>query len=268
MQRTGMTLEDVVEVYSGFEGRLWELIMGEQIHIGGYASSKVLGDLAGWRPGQEVVDLCSALGAGMHFLVRTYGVKAYGVDATPLMVEESLRRLTESGLGDSTEVKLGDALDIPYPDGRFDGVWGEDAWCYVEDKERLISEAARVLRPGGTIAFTDWLTGPSGIDEESADRICRMMKFPYMLSLEEYSNLLERNGFRLTEVSDLTTDFADHLENYIGQLTGQRHFDAMQIIGWNREIFEYMGGEFAFMLKKARDGGFGRGRFVGVLEEQ
>ena len=263
MQRTGVTLEDVQQVYSGFEGRLWELIMGEQIHIGGYASSKVLGDLAGWKAGDEVVDLCSALGAGMHFLARTYGVKAYGVDATPRMVEESVRRLAAAGFG-NCEVKLGDVTAIPYPDGRFDGVWGEDAWCYVEDKARLISEAARVLRRGGKIAFTDWLIGPAGLDETSARRICGVMKFPDMLSIAGYTALLEKNGFEVLEASDHTEDFADHIQNYLGQLAGQRHFDAMQILGWNSEVFAYLGVEFGFMLEKAREGAFGRGRFLAV----
>ncbi len=267
MKKTGMTLEEVKQVYSGFEGRLWELIMGEQIHIGGYASSKALGDAAGWKPGDEVVDLCSALGAGMHFLARTYGVRAYGVDATPHMVEESKRRLSEAGLGESTEVKLGDVTAIPYPDCRFDGVWGEDAWCYVVDKGRLIEEAARVLKPGGTIAFTDWLIGPAGMDDESARRICTTMKFPDMLCMECYSSLLRKNGFRVIESSDLTADFADHIGNYLGQLAGQRHFDAMQILGWNTDVFNFLGSEFGFMLEKAREGAFGRGRFVAVKED-
>lgn len=265
MNKTGMTLANVQEVYSGFEGQLWELIMGEQIHIGGYASSRALGDLAGWKAGDEVVDLCSALGAGMHFLARTYKVKPYGVDATPHMVDEARKRLDAAGFTEA-EVLLGDVTAIPYPDGRFDGVWGEDAWCYVEDKEKLIAEAARVLKPGGKIAFTDWLIGPSGMDEVSAQRICSVMKFPDMLTQDEYTALLEKYGFRVIEASDHTPDFADHIGNYLGQLAGQRHFDAMQILGWNQDVFQFLGTEFGFMLEKARKGCFGRGRFVAVKE--
>ena len=52
-EKTGKTLNDVKEVYSGFEGALWELIMGEQIHIGGYPSSKALGDSAKWKEGEK-----------------------------------------------------------------------------------------------------------------------------------------------------------------------------------------------------------------------
>ncbi len=47
----GITLKDVQAVYSGAEGDLWELVMGERIHIGGFASSMDLADKAGIKPG-------------------------------------------------------------------------------------------------------------------------------------------------------------------------------------------------------------------------
>lgn len=43
---SGISLVDVQAVYDGAEGDLWELVMGEQIHIGGFVSSM---DLAGRR---------------------------------------------------------------------------------------------------------------------------------------------------------------------------------------------------------------------------
>ncbi len=264
MKKTGMKLSDVQEVYSGFEGALWELIMGEQIHVGGFASSKELGDSAGWKKDEEVLDLCCAVGGGVRFLTRVYDVKAYGVDATPHMVNRAIERIKADGFSDRIEIKLGDVTDIPYPDARFDGVWGEDTWCYVEDKEKLIKEAARVLKPGGRIAFTDWLVGPAGMNEEDSARICNTMKFPDMLDLFEYAELLEKNGFEILETADLTQTMAEHIENYLGQLAGQRHFDAMQLLDWNYDVFNFLGAEFGFMLEKAKSGEFGRGRLVAV----
>ncbi len=264
MQKTENNLNDVKEVYSGFEGALWELIMGEQIHVGGFPSSKALGDSAGWKEGDKVLDLCCAVGAGLRFLKRTYGVEGYGVDATPKMIELSRARIAKDGFSDSIEVKLGDATDIPYEDAKFDGVWGEDAWCYVEDKEKLIKESARVLKPGGKIAFTDWLIAPSGMSDEDATRICNTMKFPAMLTLKKYEALLKENGFEILEATDLTETMAIHIESYLGQLAGQRHFDAMQLFDWNYDIFNFLGAEFGFMLEKAKAGEFGRGRIVAV----
>jgi len=58
------------DVYSGPEGRLWELIMGEQIHIGGMQSSLELAKKANITSGSTGIDICCCNGAGMRFLVR------------------------------------------------------------------------------------------------------------------------------------------------------------------------------------------------------
>ncbi len=80
-------LSDVNAVYDGAEGDLWELLMGQQIHIGGFKASMDLAERAGIGAGQRGVDLCCCSGAGMRFLVRFRGVASMiGVDATKTVV--------------------------------------------------------------------------------------------------------------------------------------------------------------------------------------
>lgn len=266
MKKTGMNLENVQEVYSGPEGELWELIMGEQIHVGGWAQSKILAEAAGIHRGQKVLDLCSALGAGLRFLERNYGIVGFGLDGTPHMVDEAKRRTAEDGQSGAITYKVGDVEDIPWDDAAFDVVWGEDAWCYVEDKGKMISEAARVLKPGGTLAFSDWVEGPSGMCPETAARICTFMKFPDVLTQKKYEDLLASNGFRVTVSEDLTPLYADYIDFYMKMLMDQLYFDALRIIGWDEQLFAAMGGEMAFMSQTAHQGGFGRCRIVAVKE--
>jgi ubiquinone/menaquinone biosynthesis C-methylase UbiE len=260
MNKTGVTLADVQGVYSGAEGRLWELIMGEQIHAGGFASSTELATRAGIKPGWRGVDLCSALGAGCRFLVGNFKAVMCGVDATPYMIEEARRRtpLAEWGI----EYKLGDVLDIPYSSGVFDFVWGEDAWCYVTDKDRLIAEAARVLKPGGTIAFTDWVEGPAGLTETEALRVNTFMKFPDLQSIPGYLALLEKHGFKVREA--LQIEFAKYVDLYLAMLTEQLTFDALRIVGNDMTVFQGLGAEMVDMQKKAHADKITRGRFLGI----
>ena len=72
MLKTNMTLKDVQAVYDGPEGVLWELIMGEHIHVGGMKTALILAKEAGIKAGMKGVDLCSALGAGCRFLVQNF----------------------------------------------------------------------------------------------------------------------------------------------------------------------------------------------------
>src|SRR5712692_717358 len=155
---SGVGLAEVQAVYGGAEGDLWELVMGEQIHIGGFGSSMDLAERAAVGEGMAGVDLCCCNGAGMRFLVRFRGDdRMTGVDATERVVERGRYRCEQEGLSDRIEFVLGDVCESGLPGGSADFVWGEDAWCYVEDKRRLVGEAVRIVRPQGTIAFTDWL---------------------------------------------------------------------------------------------------------------
>jgi trans-aconitate methyltransferase len=138
----GAGLSQVQAVYMGPEGKPWELAMGEQIHIDGFGSSMTLADRAGIGEGMAGVDLCCCTGAGLRFLVRFRGVRSMmGVDATEAMVEMGRRRTAAEGLSERISFTLADACASRLPDRCADFVWGEDAWCYVVDKEKLIAEA-------------------------------------------------------------------------------------------------------------------------------
>lgn len=260
MHKSGMKLADVQNVYSGAEGRLWELVMGEQIHAGGFQSSMELARRAGIQPGMKGVDFCSALGAGCRFLVSNFQAVMCGVDATPRMVEEARKRAPVETWG--IEFKLADVLAIPYADRTFDFVWGEDAWCYVADKPGLIAEAARVLKPGGIVAFTDWIEGPAGLTEEEALRFNTFMKFPDLGSLHGYRTLLEKNGFEVREAAHI--EFAKYVDLYLSMLGEQLTFDALRILGNDMALFQAMAGEMADMQAKTHAGKIARGRFIGV----
>lgn len=258
----GVGLKDVQGVYAGAEGVLWKLIMGEQIHIGGLTSSMDLAERAGIRAGSSGVDLCCCNGAGMRFLVRLRGVgKMTGVDATSCVVEEGQRLCREEGLGEKIRFVLRDVLENGLADGAADFVWGEDAWCYVTDKARLIGEACRMVKSGGTVAFTDWVEGPAGLSVGEAERFLRFMKFPNVQDIEGYAGLLKKNGCAVVAAED-TGRFAAYCELYIDMLTKQLTYDALKIIGFDMGLMQAMGGEMRFMLELARAGKIAQGLFV------
>lgn len=258
----GIGLADVQAVYGGPEGELWELIMGEQIHIGGFRSSMDLAQKAGIASGTSGVDLCCCTGAGMRFLVRFQGVaRMHGVDATETVVQRGRARCQSEQLADRIQFTLADVCDSGLPSAGADFVWGEDAWCYVVDKDRLIAEAARIVKPGGTIAFTDWVESDKGLSASEAERFLRFMKFPNLQSLDGYYDLLKRHDCQVA-LAQNTNRFALCVDLYLALLHNQLTYDALKIIGFDQDLMKAMAAEMAFMQDLAHAGKIIQGLFV------
>ena len=255
-------LENVQAVYGGPEGDLWELVMGEQIHIGGFTSSMDLAMRARIGAGGQGIDLCCCNGAGMRFLVKFCGVASMrGVDATTKVVERGRQRCQALGLDKQISFTLADVCASGLPDASADFVWGEDAWCYVVDKAKLIAEAARLVKPGGLIAFTDWIEGPAGLSQPEAERFLTFMKFPNIQDLKGYQALLDANGCPV-QVAEDTGRFAPYVDLYLDMLNKQLTCDALRLIGFDMALMKGLAGEMVFMQQLAHAGKIAQGIFI------
>lgn len=262
MPQTMVSLKDVQNVYSGPEFHLWELLMGEQIHVGGLASSRELARTIGNLRDRTGIDLCCGTGAGMRFLLLLCGVEHMtGVDATRSMIEIGRERSKQAGVADRVTFITGDACDTGLPPESADFVWGEDSWCYVVDKPRLVSEAARLIRSGGVVAFTDWMAQPDRLSVQGAERFCNFMKFPGLQSLNGYARMLEHCGLEVIATRD-TGRFASALDVYMRLLRGQFRFDALRILGFSDEQLDTIIGELQFAQDLAHAGALHQGMIV------
>jgi ubiquinone/menaquinone biosynthesis C-methylase UbiE len=260
--RNGIQLSDVQAVYSGPEWDLWELLMGQQIHIGGFQSSMRLAEAAGIESGTTGVDLGCCTGAGMRFLVRFRDVgRMHGVDATEAVIERGCIRCQEEGLADRIEFILADACATGLESRFADFVWGEDAWCYVLNKRALIAEAARLVKPGGKIAFTDWVEGTPGMSDAEMERFLKFMKFPDLQNLAGYAELLTQNGCE-TLVNENTEQFAPCVDLYLEMVDRQLTCDALRILGFDSDLLGSVAEEMKFMQGLAHQGKIIQGRFV------
>lgn len=254
-----VSVGDVSEAYAGPVGILWEMVMGEQIHVGGSRATAELATLAGLGNGSRVLDICSALGGPARQLAREFGCLVTGLDATPAMVAEATRRTVAAGLDGRVGFRLGNALDLPFRESSFDVAWGQDAWCYVTDKERLIREAGRVVRPGGRIAFTDWVRGAT-VEGDDLAPLLGFMLFPYLETRAGYTRLLRENGWEVELEVDVGDDFAREVARYFSMVRGEL---APAIVGrfgpgFHDAVVEGIG----CWKRAARDGAVGRGLWV------
>jgi ubiquinone/menaquinone biosynthesis C-methylase UbiE len=259
---TDIGLADVQAEYGAADGDISQLIMGEQLHVGGLQSTVVLAARAEIGTGMVGVDLCCCTGAGMRALVRFCGAeRMIGVDATAQVVERGRQLCSDEGLNERISFVVGDACATDLPAEAADFVWGEDAWCYVSDKPALIAEAARLLRPGGVVAFTDWVEGPAPMDRDEAGRLLRFMRFPSILDIEDYRRLLVNAGLRVETAED-TDRFARYFELYRDMITMQLTYDALKAVGFDSERMEALERERDFVRQLAHQRSLTQAMFV------
>lgn len=106
-------------------------------------------EAAGVRPGLRVLDIACGTGLASGAAAAA-GARVTGVDFSPAML------VMARSLHPAISFEAGDAEALPFADATFDAVVSNFGVHHFERPPRAMSEARRVLTPGGTFAFTIW----------------------------------------------------------------------------------------------------------------
>jgi arsenite methyltransferase len=167
--------------------------------------------LADLSPGEVVLDLGSGGGIDVLLSARRVapGGKAYGLDMTDEMLELARKNREEAGI-ENAEFLKGEIEAVPLPDAHVDVVISNCVVNLSTDKPRVISEAFRVLKPGGRFAVSDvvFLGSKRNLPEEVLDTVGLWTGCVVgALERDEYEALLAAAGFE--EVSVEVTNVYD-----------------------------------------------------------
>jgi ubiquinone/menaquinone biosynthesis C-methylase UbiE len=213
-----MTVKEILTNYNKLGTAIIETIYTDNyLSIGGTESTETLAELAGITPDSRVLDVGSGVGGPSLHLAATYGCHITGLDLVGTNVGEANDRAKARGLDHLATFETGDALDMPFEDNSFNVVWGQDAWCHMPDKEKLIDEVLRVLAPGGDVAFTDW-TESNAIKGNERSDLLSAMAAPNIAKIDDYQRYLEARGCNVLVADDISALFTAQYRDIMSAL--------------------------------------------------
>jgi len=184
-----------------------EFFPHDQDHYGGLGANDALAQRAAIRKATRVVDFCAGLGGPARYLAHRYGADVTGIELTPARVKGALELTRLVGLQNNVRVIEGNVMRVPLPDASVDVVVSQEALLHVPDKERTLAEAFRILKPGGRIAFTDWVAHRP-LSDADKKLMWQGMAVADLYNPQTYSELIKKVGFTVNSVEDLTADWA------------------------------------------------------------
>jgi arsenite methyltransferase len=157
--------------------------------------------LAQLNPGETVLDLGS--GGGIDVLLSALRVgptgKAYGLDMTDEMLALANENKRKAG-AENVEFLKGEIESIPLPDNSVDGIISNCVINLSADKDRVLREAFRVLKPGGRLAVSDVVTRGEIAPEVRQSVLAWVGCMAGALEENEYRGKLQAAGFGQIEM--------------------------------------------------------------------
>ncbi|MBU2532635.1 MAG: methyltransferase domain-containing protein [Alphaproteobacteria bacterium] len=219
-------IRDVTESYydsddaDAFYSTIWG---GEDLHVGLYdetkdirtASDRTIDKMVEALPtitsSTRILDIGSGYGGAMRRVVKQHGCKATCLNLSEVQNDTNRHKTRRAGLGDQISVVHGVFEDIPEPDGVYDVVWSQDAILHSGEREKVLAEAWRVLRPGGYFVFTDPCQAddvPEGVLQPVYDRL----QLNNLGAFQFYRETATALGFEVVRQDDMTNHLRTHYD--------------------------------------------------------
>jgi tocopherol O-methyltransferase len=163
---------------------------GEHIHHGFWDNGesprqaqlnlvKELAHRAHIKRGGNVLDVGCGFGASAIWLAQELHCSVAGITISPVqkrMAERSARYLE---LNHRVRFEVADANKLRFPAASFDAVWVIECSEHLFDKRQFIRQCGRLLRSGGVLALSSWLSGAAGRhNHQLISEICSGMLCP------------------------------------------------------------------------------------------
>ncbi|MEQ8255024.1 MAG: class I SAM-dependent methyltransferase [Roseovarius confluentis] len=203
------------------------------------------------KAGSRVLDLGAGYGGAMRTVVKKTGCEAVCLNISETQNEYNLGKVRAARLADKISIRHGVFEDVPEADESVDVVWSQDAFLHSDQRDQILAEAFRVLKPGGHLIFTDPMQAddvPQGVLQPVYDRL----QLNSLGSPGFYRQTAEGLGFETVQQEDAVGDLRAHYARVREELLA--HYDELREKGCSAEYLDKMAVGLQNWVKAADDG--------------
>ncbi|MEX0929692.1 MAG: methyltransferase domain-containing protein [Balneolales bacterium] len=196
---------------------------GEDIHIGLYendeepvfdASKRTVEHMAGLIPQKitnntRILDLGAGYGGSARYLAKTYGCRVVALNLSELQNQRDRKMNREAKLSHLIDVVDGNFEEVPFDDNSFDVIWSQDSFLHSGDREKVVIEASRLLKSGGTFIFTDPMQ-VADVPKKEIKPVLDRIHLDTMGSIDYYRQMASKYGFEEITIEDHTHQLINH----------------------------------------------------------
>ncbi len=188
--------------------------------------------LAELKPAETVLDLGSGGGIDVLLSARRVGPtgKAYGLDMTDEMLALANENKRKSGI-ENVEFLKGEIENIPLPDNSVDVIISNCVINLSADKNKVLREAFRVLKPGGRFAVSDVITRGEIMPEIRQSVLAWVGCIAGALDEQDYRVKLSAAGFEQINIEPTRSYTAEDAREFLSGQTIPIKLDPVQIHG-------------------------------------
>lgn len=237
-----------------------DLSIFDQDHYGGNEATDLLVERLRIGAGSHVLDVCSGLGGTSRYLAYRHGCTVVGVDLHQPRTDSAVALTERVGLSDRVSFVRGDAVNLQFDDGGFDAAISQEAFLHIPDKEALLANCRRVIKPGGRLGFTDWILRGK-LSKAVQTNLREVFAAVGLVASDRYLALLESAGFSQVQFEDLSEWWQGILRARLDMFKSLK-METVRRFGVERHN-QYIS-TYTNFVKQIENGKQGGGRFCGV----